>query len=1060
MATPGQEKKDRAAERVQKLFRSEHRLGDVLDRDMLRDTRDYAASRGSRALELDTQRALVNLATQTGGVTSTVQQLGFDARDVAAQRAQERQTNPLVQAALTPISAVLGAMDTAFARPIRKVAAAAYDIPQETTPRPETFHAALQQRTGPAPVAALPFEAVRQVGGAIGERVGGAIDFATRGLGAIDTALSGTDYTRTQEERDASRAAARRTGETLGFDLVFDLSNLLGLGPAGSAAKSVAKSAGVVGKLDEAARAQLAFGLREAAQTMAIPERMAKVERAVQAATKANPKATGAVSKEVKRLIGETGSRLDARPVTFAGIDVLPPSGRAAIDRALAQVVPSLSSEAFQRRGIETLGRNAGRAEFQRSTLANVEDMKQRIEAAPVLKNAQAVDDAVKAIMLPGTSQEAARYREMILGPHAPPPGTMGPWPVMSERGQNALDAQRALTDLFQSYEPRIRALGVKPQPHKRSGLYYPSNVVGEGARGLSDIDARVLEQIITATPGLTAKHGGNVPNLKKRASDVISRGDPVILKRDANANNKARAMWNPSFSVPVDLGGDLGQYADVIARGEGFERNMQELERLFGKPRGEFPAPTRAALGAQYPAYYEALQRTLDRARDDRHWLETAADKVATPLDVANRAWRFATLTANPAHHTKNVLGDMGLGIFGGGVNPLRYLEAATPAGKAKAANRYGVGETGFLQRSDLPGNEREKNILELQRAAGQPIPAVDRALESLGEFRKKLPEKLPIGTTFGDWWEGVNKRALILDSMAKGLGEDQAALRALKLGIDYNAPLLGVGGRGARIAQANLWPFARYDIGSTGAFFSEFPGNLARTQAVPKALRAENQDEPNLAPTAVAQSGYALPVTNEVRDTVLARLPQLMGGQQLTPTTPFYLGVPQGQLDALSLTADLAHVADALTVGQPSEVGRFLLSRSAEPVKMAGSTFFNIDPRTLSRPTPDLASPTEDLLGLAGLAVPAPLRYPANVLSSRFGGPDRLFGGMRDIDPLLAERALPFFTGQVGMSVMPASPQSRLSEILNTPEARELDEIKRALGRARSDEAWQRRQ
>lgn len=1057
MATPGQEKKDRAAERVQKLFRSEHRLGDVLDRDMLRDTRDYAPYRGSRALELDTQRALVNLATQTGGVTSTVQQLGFDARDVAAQRAQERQTNPLVQAALTPISAVLGAMDTAFARPIRKVAAAAYDIPQETTPRPETFHAALQKRTGPTPVAALPFEAVRQVGGAVGERVGGAIDLATRGLGAIDTALSGTDYTRTQEQRDASRAAARRTGETLGFDLVFDLSNLLGLGVPGSAAKGIAKSAAAAGKLDDAARAQLAFGLREAAQTMAIPERMAKVESAVQAATKANPKAAGAVSKEVKRLIGETGSRLDARPVTFAGIDVLPPSGRAAIDRALAQVVPSLSSEAFQRRGIETLGRNAGRAEFQRSTLANVEDMKRRIEAAPVLKNAQAVDDAVKAIMLPGTSQEAARYRASVFGPHAPPPGAMGPWPVMSERGQNALDAQRALTDLFQSYEPRIKALGVEPQPHKRSGLYYPSNVVGEGAQGLSDIDARVLEQILTATPGLMAKHGGNVPNLKKRASDVISRGDPVILKRGPAGTTSTP---NPSFSVPVDLGGDLGQYADVIARGEGFERNMQELERLFGKPRGEFPAQTRAALGAQYPAYYEALQRTLDRARDDRHWLETAADTVATPIDVANRAWRFATLTANPAHHTKNVLGDMGLGIFGGNVNPLRYIEAATPAGKAKAANRYGVGETGFLQRSDLPGNEREKNILELQRAAGQPIPAVDRALESLGEFRNKLPTILPIGTTFGDWWEGVNKRALILDSMAKGLGEDQAALRALKLGIDYNAPLLGVGGRGARMAQANLWPFARYDIGSTGAFFSEFPGNLARTQMVPKALRAENQDKPNLAPTSVAQSGYALPIQNEVRDTVLARLPQLMGGPQLTPTTPFYLGVPQGQLDALGLTAELAHVADALTVGQPSEVGRFLLSRSSEPVKMVGSTFFNIDPRTLSRPPADLASPTEDLLGLAGLAVPSSIRYPANVFSSRMGGPDRLFGGMRDTDMLLYERALPFFTGQVGLPVMPASPQSRLSEILNTPEARELDEIKRALGRARSDDAWQRRQ
>ena len=1043
MATPGQEKEDRAAERVKKLFRSERRLGDVLDRDMLKGTRDYATSRGSRALELDTQRALVNLATQTGGVTSTVDALGFDPLQVAAQRAQERQTNPLVQAALTPISAVLGAMDTAFARPIRKVAAAAYDIPQETTPRPETFHAALQKRTGPTPIAAFPFEAVRQVGGAVGERVGGAIDVATRGLGAIDTALSGTDYTRTQEQRDASRAAARRTGETLGFDLVFDLSNLLGLGAAGSAAKGIAKSAGAVGKLDEAARAQLAFGLREAAQTMAIPERMAKVQSAVQAATKANPKAAGAVSQEIERLIGKTGSRLDARPVTFAGIDVLPPSGRAAIDRALAQVMPSLSSEAFQRRGIETLGRNAGRAEFQRSTLANVEDMKQRIEAAPVLKNAQAVDDAVKAIMLPGTSQEAARYRASVFNDPT--------------RAANAQAAQRALTDLFQSYEPRIQALGVEPQPHKRSGLYYPSNVVGEGARGFSDIDARVLEQILTATPGLMAKHGGNVPNLKKRASDVISRGDPVILKRGPAGTTSTP---NPSFSVPVDLGGDLGQYADVIARGEGFERNMQELERLFGKPRGEFPAPTRAALGAQYPAYYEALQRTLDRARDDRHWLETAADKVATPLDVANRAWRFATLTANPAHHTKNLLGDMGLGIFGGNVNPLRYFEAATPAGKAKAANRYGVGETGFLQRSDLPGNEREKNILELQRAAGQPIPAVDRALESLGEFRKKLPEKLPIGTTFGDWWEGVNKRALVLDSMAKGLGEDQAALRALKLGIDYNAPLLGVGGRGARIAQANLWPFARYDIGSTGAFFSEFPGNLARTQAVPKALRAENQDKPNLAPTAVAQSGYALPVQNEVRDTVLARLPQLMGGQQLTPTAPFYLGVPQGQLDALSLTADLAHVADALTVGQPSEVGRFLLSRSSEPVKMAGSTFFNIDPRTLSRPPADLASPAEDLLGLAGLAMPAPLRYPANVLSSRFGGPDRLFGGARDIDPLLAERALPFFTGQVGLSVMPAAPQSRLSEILNTPEARELDEIKRALGRARSDEAWQRRQ
>jgi hypothetical protein len=788
MALPPDEERARSAKKMTRVLRRRPELLDVLSNEGTDALSETMARPMSPAMAVRSEDALSQLATATSGTAKRANELGLDLEALQEQRSADRELGPLQRAAITPIAAVLKAADQVLARPIRHVAAAAYGMDQSRAAEAENFHAARHQiRSKDIPLAARPFSTVVD----LGETLGGIWGQATKRTEPIPG--EDPEAFRDEQKRDVLRA--KRAGGDIAFDMVFDISNTLGLGTARKGAESIGKAA--TRGLTKAEAAPVIAQVTRATDEIAIPARQAGLDAAVRAAP---ARAQKQIKAELDALVGPTAARLDTRPATFLGQDIIGPRLRAKLDDAaleakklgvgvLSKAETKLSGRVpdwpqptntpsvnRQIKDIQALSRNAGQAEFRRSTVANVADMQGRIAATPELRDAAAVNDAVKAILTPGTSQEAANYRAQVFGDRV--------------RARKANRAAQALTDLFKSYEPRLQSVGVAPQPNKTSGLYYPNNAID---RSMNEVDLSMFAQMIQASPGIVAKHGGSVQNLKKRASDVVTRGDPVILKRTAPGVYTSKP--NPSFEAPIDLGEDLGIYADVIARAEGFKRTVDEMERLTGKKLGDFPPELGQALANQYPAYYESMARILERAASPKTGKGAALEWGLGKLDSANSAWRYATLTANPAHHTKNLLGDTTMAVFGGGVSPMSYYEALTSKGvqKAKSGEKFGIGQTGFLERSDLPGNERTKNVLELQRAAGQQIPLRARAVEALGAIRDKLPAPIPIGTKFGDWWQGVNQRAIYLDSLKKGMGPEQSALRALDVGIDYQKPLLG---------------------------------------------------------------------------------------------------------------------------------------------------------------------------------------------------------------------------------------------------------------------------
>jgi hypothetical protein len=740
--------------------------------------------------------------------------------------------------------------------------------------------------------------------------------------------------------------------------------------------------------------------------------------------------ANQAVDEGLRTLKGEVGKLSDKAVDMMTGN--MNPYGRG-IPRTPKPVLSPAESKQFG--VIDTLGQAAGQAKFRETNRIEsakdrqaLADHKARVEAVAAQNpglNAQALsrqshDLAAKGVLDPGSHQTDALWRQQKFA-NVQNPNAVGPVPpsAMSPSAQLAQQLAGDVDNILNARGQIIQNHGVNLAYNPLSNAYYPRN-----ANAVADeLNYDILQNILNVQPDILPKHGGSAHNFKPRNQRSVPLGQMQLMPGDPGYAELAKKMQvppgtpvaNPAFNRPVDIAYDLGSHTFQTAQLDGFKEHIATIERLTGKRYDQMPPQLKQSLVASYPAQYQALRGHLDELITGESKRNKAGIVANWLADNASNAWRRVTLPWSAAHNTMNTVGDITTGLATT-VSPADldvYLDAGNflergHAGQLTGAEladynyvrKYGLADSDTLQRLDIRGGERAKNVVRNRQALGEDPGFIANAEQKLADVRGKLPEWVPLGATYGDWWEPINKTALYLNARRAGKAPEQAIAEALKVGINYGKPLpswLGSSGTGLGAkAQAHLFPFAKYAIRAPEAVMSEFPGNIKRLVQPSNAMRDTTQvtqDGRNEVSGQTGKYGYGVPMPG-IAGRVANSLIDATGGPSSNDTkVPFYMRPPQGGLDALELPAQLFGVAqtavDSGLAAAGEKLGRDAASKMGPVPKAIVTALTGLNPTTLEPERPGAPDGLYGAMGAAGdFVLPRDMQYPLNRGIEAIGG------------------------------------------------------------------------
>jgi hypothetical protein len=1098
-------------------------------------TREMAKGSLQRELADETFK---NLTSKTKGVSTGLSDVDYEAerarnkateldraRDETLEGVAVNALKAVGSAAWTPIGWALEKYDQLVPRQARRVSAYARGLKDEDAQDPNVFHTKVesQRKSGNEPdnLVVKAENTLRDFGGEVGHTLGMLAELPGAVFDPLGAPRSVTEIISDQKYDNSRAAAGKEIGSRVAFDIATDPTTYVGLGPSkqgiGNAARglTVLDANGTRRALTEAERAAVTRELAGASQSVVIPQRQKAMERAAQI-TSADPKVADDLQKQIIDAFGETGARLDRRPITFAGVDVserlLGPvvrkvgnftnkqvapnvisatqvldegvrSVKAAASEAVNKVAdsmdlrmnpyqrgvprtetPTLSPyEKMQIAGISDLSQAAGQATFRERNRVMLDEAekvfakhRQRVEAYasanpgvdPKQLNQDAYNMAAKAVMDVGYNLDDARWVQAAQGT-----------PEFQIGEQFAND----LRGLLKPRERTLKQHGVGLTFNKMTGDYYPRNANAAA----DELNYDILQNILNVQPDVLPKHGGAAPNFKPRNQRSVPLGQVNLMPGDPGYQMAAQSypqllaqnapVPNPAFLRPVDMPYDIGTHTFQVAQLEGFKEHIRQVERMTGKPFHLMPEQLKRDLVASYPAQYEGLRHGLDVLIGEAQ--PSAAKRIGgRVVDTINNAWRRVVLPLSAQHNMMNTVGDITTGLQTTVDTPAIYKEAANFIDRAEKglltaaekldfdyARQYGLVDSNTLQRLDLPGSDKAKNVLHLRDTLGEDIGIIARTEQKAGRLRSKAPGWVPIGSSYGDWWEPINKVALFLNARKRGLGPEQAVKEALTVGINYNKPLpFGMSGYGPQAkAQQLLFPFAKYAFRAPQAVASEFPGNMLRLTAPNKITRDVthvSQDGRNEVDETTGKYGYALPLPTSV-NTPANAIVDFVGGPSGNDTTiPYYLRIPQGGLDALEFPAKLAGVAqtavDSGARQAGEELGKVAVQQMGPIPRAVFSALTGINPQAMEpRRADGLSAATLTANALGDYMLPRDWQYPANRTIEWAGGPSRTFGFAKQYDPTMPDKFIPWMASLAGMSMSRGDPMARLQDVVYSP-------------------------
>ncbi|UOF79527.1 hypothetical protein [Bacteriophage sp.] len=495
----------------------------------------------------------------------------------------------------------------------------------------------------------------------------------------------------------------------------------------------------------------------------------------------------------------------------------------------------------------------------------------------------------------------------------------------------------------------------------------------------------------------------------------------------------------------------------------KGFAEAQARLKQTFTPRGGPLPQAVDQALHATWQQYTKALESVARRRATGgvKPIGQAAADAATKAIDWVQSKWKKNILANTPGYHVVNTWGDSHM-MFVNGVNPLGIVEADRLLARAKGgdwkaraelmeANRYGIGgvQPPGVRLERLGGHSRHRDERALEIVGGRATTG-EKASGAIDKVRGVLPQTLPIGETYSDWWESVSKLAVYIDGKKKGLSSELAAKRAFDILIDFGEPVT-FGGKDITWVKRFL-PFYNYITKSPVAAVRGLVTKPGRFVLAGRAAATANEGASTEdVPTWAKEAGTPLEVQQLA--SAMEKASHILGGPAIG--TPVFASPRVGAYEALATPVNLA--GHALSgEGREALLG---VARQLGPVtKPVLETISGTDILT-GQPKPS-RSGVETAIGeiIAPVLVPRPLLEAGNIAIQRAGGPDQALGRYDPVSPIPEHRQIArAISVLTGINPQVTSPVGRLSNALSSSDTRAL--IKAAEEAAKQSRERERR-